>query len=104
MHGFHAGFSRHLEKLERRLAGLQEPETTDQSDRRMTLCRAALSGRQPEDLQESEAELFEKIAASIPIFEELIHEGIIDDDGQPGGADSHRDPHEDDDGRPVWRP
>ncbi|MDP9477554.1 MAG: hypothetical protein M3R38_18025 [Actinomycetota bacterium] len=104
MHGFTRGLERRLKALEQRLGTVVEPETAAATNRRAELCRAALAGEIPEDLRESEKLTFSRIVASVPIFEELRDEGIIDGHGEPAGADPHHeDPHEDPH-EPVWRP
>ncbi len=99
MHGFHAGLARRLERLERRLAGVLEPETDGERARRLELVTAAHVGLVPDDLQAAERPVFSRIVASLPILQELRDEGIVGDDGEPGGDNPH---HEE--GKPVWEP
>ncbi len=103
MHGITRAVERRLRALERLVGTIPTTETAAQTSRRRELCRAALSGHDPEHLAPEEAELFEKIRASVPIFQELIADGLVDDDGEPAGADPHRDDR-DDPHEPVWRP
>ncbi len=79
MHGFHKGLARRIEALERRLGSLQEPETPAVGARRLELVRAAHVGREPEDLQAAERPVFARITASVPIVQELIDEGALDE-------------------------
>ncbi len=109
MHGFHKAIEKRLRAIEQRLGTVVEPETTDQIDRRMALCRAALAGEIPEDLTATETVTFSKIKASIPVFQELIDEGIVDAYGHPDlrheGDDDDLHPdlrHDDDLDAPVW--
>ncbi len=99
MHGIHKALQRRIEALERRLGNVPTIETDAETGRRLALCRAALEGHEPADLREDEAELFEKIRASVPIFRELIADETVGDDGEPAGADPpHEDGDEDEDG------
>ncbi len=110
MHGLHASLARRLEKLERRLGAVVEPETAAATSKRLELCRAALEGREPGDLTPEERPVFVRIAASVPIFQELIADGLVGNDGQPAGG--HYPHHNDvvdededgDDQAPVWHP
>ncbi len=98
MHGFTRGLARRLERLERRLAGVLEPETSAETSRRLELVRAAHLDLQPRDLEHEEARVFSKIRASLPILLELRDEGALDaylDDPGP-------DPDRDDLDAPSW--
>ena len=108
MHGFHRGIERRLRALEARLGTIPATETADQTARRLVLCRYALRGETPADLTATEVPVFEKIVASVPIFSELVHEGLVDDHGEAAGAVDPLDETEDDlgddeDGEHAWR-
>ncbi|MDP9485559.1 MAG: hypothetical protein M3Q49_07180 [Actinomycetota bacterium] len=104
MHGFTAGIAKRLRALELRLGTIPTTETDAETARRLTLCRAALAGEIPEDLTAAETVTFEKITASVSVFQELLDEGIIDAYGQPAGVDHPDLRHDDDLDAPVWRP
>ncbi len=98
MHGFTRGLARRLERLERRLAGVLEPETSAETSRRLELVRAASLDLEPADLQEHERAAFTKIRASLPLLLELLEAGELDaylDDPGP-------DPDRDDLDAPSW--
>ncbi len=101
-----------MERLERRLGAVLPPETDAETNRRMVLVKAAHVGHEPANLTADERLTFSKIQASIPIFQELLDEGIIDGHGQPSGGDDHPydghedgddPPYEDGDGELAWR-
>ncbi len=107
MHGIHASLARRIEAVARRLGALQEPETNGERARRLELVRAAYAGHEPADLTADEARTFWKIAATVPIVRELVDEGIVDADGEPGGDDHpDRDDDLDEDsfGEFAWSP
>lgn len=107
MHGFTRGLERRLRALELRLGTVAEPELPAATARRAELVRAALAGEIPEDLTATERPTFEKILRYAPIALELRDEGLVGDDGRPGGGDDphHEDEDEDgDDQAPVWHP
>ncbi len=106
MHGIHGTLARRLEAVARRLGALQPPETPDETARRLELIRAAHAGREPEDLEPHKRPVFARIAASLPILRELLEDGTVDADGEPAGADPHRDLDDDldDDDAPAWVP
>ena len=106
MHGIHASLARRLEALARRLGAVPETESPDQTARRLVLVRAALAGETPRHLEDGERVTFPKIVASVPILQELRHEGIVGPDGEPAGGDDYPH-HEDGDGdgqELVWVP
>lgn len=108
MHGFTRGLERRLEALEKRLAGVLEPETAAETSRRLELCRMALASETPEDLTPEEMVTFPKIQASVPILQEIVREGLVGDDGLPVGGyyPHHEDGDEthDGDGEFTWHP
>ncbi len=94
MHGFTRGLERRLRLLEQRLGADTAPETAAETARRLTLCRAALAGEIPEDFREDERPVFSKILRDVPVFQELLDEGLVGDDLH---RDDHPDLHDDDD-------
>ncbi|MDP9479204.1 MAG: hypothetical protein M3R38_26585 [Actinomycetota bacterium] len=100
MHGFTAGIAKRLRALEIRLGTIPTTETTAETNRRLELIRAALSGHEPEDLRDDERAVFSKILRYAPIALEL--QADLDEDLQREDDDDHEDG--DDDGELVWRP
>ena len=91
---------RRLEALERQLAGLPERLTPEEQARRdarlLALCRAAVEDRDPDlELDSEEAELLEEMRRYAPVYREMLDEGLITPDGQPGTPAAGRDggPH-----------
>ena len=86
---------RRLEALERQLAGLPERPTPEEQARRdarsLELCSAALEDRDPDlELTAEEAALFEEVCRYVPVYREMIDEGIITPDGRPGAPAAGR--------------
>jgi hypothetical protein len=101
------GLERRLEALERKFADLPERLTPEEQARRdarlLDLCRAAVEGRDPDlDLTAEEAELLEKMRVYAPVFREMLDEGLITIDGQPGAPAARHDGG--DHGEPVRQP
>ena len=91
---------RRLEALERHFAHLPERLTLEervrQNARLLELCWAPVEDRDPDlELTEEEAELLEKVRPYMPVFQEMIDEGLITPDGKPGAPRAGRDggPH-----------
>ena len=107
MHRLTRGLERRLEALERQLAGLPErltPEEQARQNARLSeLCAAAVEDRDPDlELTAEEAELLEKIRGYAPVYRELLDEGLITLDGQPGAPAARHDG--DLHGKPVRQP
>jgi hypothetical protein len=107
VHRLTRGLERRLEALERQLVGFPERLTPEeqacQYARSLELYRATVEDRDPDlELTAEEAELLEKVRCYAPIYREMIDEGIITPDGQPGPPATGRDGggHEE----PIWRP
>ncbi len=105
MHQFHKGIERRLRALEQRLGAVVEPETAAATARRLELVKAAHLDLQPANLTATEKLTFSRIRASVPIFEELIADGLVDGLLDETGDDPHRDDlDEDGDGELSWSP
>ncbi len=86
MHRLAKGYLARLRRLEAAIP--PSPPTPEEIERvesrRLELCRAGLDGVEPEDLNEGERELFEKIQKSAPIFRELAASGVLEGYGLDG--------------------
>ncbi len=107
MHRLSRAYESRLRRLNRAIPPVAPTpeERARQNERRLALCRAALAGEIPADLGDGDERLlFSKIQKSAPIFMELVHEGIIDGHGQPGGVDDLGHEDEEDDQASTWCP
>ncbi len=101
MHGFHGSLEKRIKALERRLGNVPTIETDAEISRRTELVKAAHLDLEPANLTATEMVTFERIKATVSIARELLEDGTVDADGEPGGDDPHRDL---DDDAPVWEP
>lgn len=81
MHNFNRGLAQRVERLEREIAGLPIPPTLEeqyhQDARRLELVSAVLNGEVLGDLTEEERTVFEAALRYVPVFRELIEEGVL---------------------------
>ena len=83
MHNFNRTLRRRVEKLEAQLGDVPIPRTSAaeierKRARMLELCAAAVEGREPEDLEAGDRELFAQIRRYVPVYLELVESGVLD--------------------------